>query len=500
VTTGPTLTRLRELRGSKGHFLESLDNQWKEITGETRYAQNVKAASIMGAIRNGNTIGKLGLALFSHLTLPVTAASELRWQGAPLGSRYSAHLGEFFAGMGDKELRETAFDLGVGYEGWTNGIASRFSAPDAEPGVMSSLVRLSLKANGMSWMIGNSQSGFARAMASRMALEGANGWGNVNPKLRSALERYGFDERHWEIVRKAAQTLGDDRRYLTPDMIEQLPDSAFAGLGAKTTRQAMRARDSVSGMLQTFYRDRVDTAVPNPGARERAILNQGAQRGTWLGELARAMGQFKQYPLSVMTRVVGRELDGQGFQGLLKGQGDVVGLASLVAQMWVAGAFAMECKAIFAGKTPKDPRDNPIEFAQTAFAQSGGLGLYGDFLFHEYDRFGQSPLTAIAGPTASTVSDGTALLTGLYQTKRDSEGNIEPKTTMADAIRFGASNTPFVNNFYSRAAFDYLILWHLQEWASPGYLRRSEQNLKRNTGQTYIVPPSSVVPYGGAYQ
>jgi len=43
---------------------------------------------------------------------------------------------------------------------------------------------------------------------------------------------------------------------------------------------------------------------------------------------------------------------------------------------------------------------------------------------------------------------------------------------------------------YTRIALDYLVLYNLQEMVSPGYLKRSERNLKQQNGQSYILPPS----------
>jgi hypothetical protein len=64
----------------------------------------------------------------------------------------------------------------------------------------------------------------------------------------------------------------------------------------------------------------------------------------------------------------------------------------------VLGYAAMTAKDMLKGKTPRDPKD-PNTIIK-AFTQGGGAGIYGDFLFGEYNRFGQSPLETAAGPDA----------------------------------------------------------------------------------------------------
>jgi hypothetical protein len=62
------------------------------------------------------------------------------------------------------------------------------------------------------------------------------------------------------------------------------------------------------------------------------------------------------------------------------------------------------------------------------------------------------------------------------------------------------NNTPFVNLWYTRIALDYSILYHLQEMASPGYLRRVERRMKKEYNQEHIIPPSTVIKRGGGYR
>jgi DNA-binding GntR family transcriptional regulator len=123
-------------------------------------------------------------------------------------------------------------------------------------------------------------------------------------------------------------------------------------------------------------------------------------------------------------------------------------------------------------------------FRARSLVQGGGLGLYGDFLFGENNRFGGGFVSSLAGPTAGSVDEVARFLAGRVR----GEGNAA-----AEAIRMGVGHTPFVNLFYTRLALDHMVLFRLQEWANPGYLRRVEQRTKRENDQTFWLRPTEAI-------
>ena len=42
-----------------------------------------------------------------------------------------------------------------------------------------------------------------------------------------------------------------------------------------------------------------------------------------------------------------------------------------------------------------------------------------------------------------------------------------------------------------------LILYNIQEWQNPGYLRRLERRMDRDYNQRFYIPPSRVIKRGG---
>jgi hypothetical protein len=116
-----------------------------------------------------------------------------------------------------------------------------------------------------------------------------------------------------------------------------------------------------------------------------------------------------------------------------------------------------------------------------ALMQSGALGIYGDFLFAQTNRFGNGALETLAGPTAGTA----ASVINLATRARDGEAKA------ADALNIALQNTPFLSLWYARPALDLLILNSLRESLSPGFIQRQQQRRREDFGQERIIPATA---------
>jgi hypothetical protein len=120
-----------------------------------------------------------------------------------------------------------------------------------------------------------------------------------------------------------------------------------------------------------------------------------------------------------------------------------------------------------------------------SLAQGGGGGLYGDFLFGQArDRYGHSAFAAMMGPTFGDVESLYSVLRGGIDDEDFGKNKI-----LAKSFYMTKTHMPFVNLFYTRLAFDYLILNRMQEEVSPGSLRRTEEKFGK-LGQRYRLSPS----------
>lgn len=484
------LAKFDSLKDQKFH------NMYRELDGTTRIPYNLTKARIGRGIRFVNNMSKLGAAVVSSITDIPFQAAEMRYQGFGLLESYGNAFGNLLRGRGTDNQREIARLLGVGFDGILGDVTSRFSAEDTLGGSMAKLQQRFFKLNLMNWWNDTHKTGVGLMMSNHLAELSGNAMNSLPMEEQRLLRLYDIDEKGWDLVRSTAYD-EDGARYITPDEIQNLDDARVAkalGLSlddhpSAISRKVRQYKDKLETQLGAYFTDRANFAIPTPGAAEHAMMNVGTQPGTNLGEALRFFMQFKSFPISAIRKGMGREIFGQGDytfrEAMLGGKGDMMGLVHLIVGTTIFGYLAMAAKDTIKGRTPRDATD-PKTWA-SAFAQGGGLGIYGDFMFGEFSRYGRSAVATLAGPTFGQFDDIAELWTRFRR----------GEDLAAHAVRFLINNTPFINLFYTRTALDYLILYQLQESVNPGYLHRMESRIMRENEQRFYLPPSSRVPYGG---
>lgn len=471
----------------------SLKNQFAELDGTTRAIgagapvlnTSVTYAGIASGFRAVQAMSKLGFATISSFSDIATKAAFINSNtNRSVFSSYAVALSDTFRLFNSKEQKELAFLINVGVENELAEVHARFSANDSAPGVMSRLQQKFFKLNGMQWWNSTQKVGIARMLAADLAQYVKNDFDAVPDETKRLLGLYGITEAEWPLFRQLDLKMADGRNYLTTDSVanlsgEQLDAAISRQYGTTNITDDLRARyrDELRTKIAAYYSDSADTAIPTPGARERAIMNQGLPRGTVAGEAVRMIMQLKGFPITYVTKGLGRQYEAGGKMGVVK----------MMIGTTMMGYIANATKDILKGKEPMEVFDDETLINQDtfmrAFLQGGGLGIYGDFIFGEFNRFGQSPLETFAGPTLSTAGD----LLKLWAKFREGDDGA------SETVRFMVRNTPFINLFYTKLAVDYLFMYELQEATSPGYWKRMERRMKKDSNQEFIVPPSTYV-------
>lgn len=481
-------------------FMNEARNQqrtlWPNITGASRVPANHMLAQVSSGIRAWLQMSKLGAAVLSSVADITFYGSEVRYQGGTMLGGMAEAIGGLLEGKTSTQKKEIVGMLGVLHDGMRASAATRFDVADRVPGRLAKMTQAFFKLSGLRWWTDRLRVNFALATSHRLALNAERAWTDLPGDLQRVLSLFGLEADKWDIVRRGGQAAADGRVYLTPEGIDDLADEAFSGYfqsrGIRQTEARTRElRTEIKDQLRSYFYDRSTQAVIEPDARTRAILLRGTQTGTVEGEAFRHVMLFKSFVAAVIQKPLAREIYGRGTNttlaaALKNGNGELIGLAQLIVWNTIFGYGAMILKDLAKGRTPRDPND--VKTWMAAMTQGGGLGIYGDFLFGDMkNRFGGTPISTLAGPTAGAFED----LLDLYQRFRDGDD------TAAQAFRFAVSNTPFANLFYTRAALDYLVLYNISEMMSPGYLRRMERRVEKDNAQQFLLPPSAVVPYGG---
>jgi len=308
-----------------------------------------------------------------------------------------------------------------------------------------------------------------------------------NPKqLKSLFETYNIDSTRWDIIRKTAMETADDgKEFINIADLDKITDAQvkeITGINDLTQRQIQIEKDkfkaSVSGMLL----DRSIYAVIEPDVRGKAILNGGRMSGTYMGEIIKFVMQFKAFPFAIVQKTLGREADffrKGANQDIARG---ITGMASILIASAFMGYLSMTAKDLLRGKKPRDPREIKSFFA--ALLQGGGLGIYGDVLFNEVRTAGER-IGSLAGPATLTAGD---VIQAIYWGIRGKGGK-----TAKSAYNAVVKNIPFLNLFYIKSAFDYLIGYQMMEILSPGVLKRVEKRMKKDYNQEFLFTKPSTL-------
>jgi len=461
-------------------------NRFAELDGTAMMPVNRLGARISSGIRTVESMAKLGGVLLSSINDTVLKASELKLHGVGFLEGYADGLQAIGRGRGNGETREIMDLLRAGGEGMSRSIAARFDPGDTAPGTLSKIANTFFKLTGLTYWTDAQRAGaelvLARHLGKHQAIDGAA----LPPELSRNLQAFGIGPEEWNALRQVEWKQADGRAYLTPDAATRLSDEQTDHLlrleaGQPGEQREIRPadrdrlREDLALKLHAYIADVGEAAVLQPGANERAILRRGTQPGTVLGEALRFVGQFKAFPVAVVTKVWARQIHGQD------GYGAIAGIVHLIVAGAAMGYVSMAAKDLAKGRTPRDPADPKTWLA--ALAQGGGAGIYGDYLFGEYSRFGRSALASLAGPVFGQVDD----IAELYNRARSGD---DPR---AQFLKWAVGNTPFANLFYTRAALDYLVLYQVQEALNPGFLRRMERRIEKENAQTFWLRPSEVV-------
>jgi hypothetical protein len=276
--------------------------------------------------------------------------------------------------------------------------------------------------------------------------------------------------------------------FLTVDEVPAWKAKPAAGEPtAADRRAARRARDGLSTKLITFIDDRMAAAMNEPGARTRAHLIGDSRPGTWRGEFWRAATLFKSFPVEILNRVYGEKV----------ANGEYASLAGLFLTMTVLGGVTNVVRDAARGIAPPDYTDlspkQGLQLFLRAAITGGGLGLFGDFVLGEYNRFGGSMTASLAGPVLGQADKAAEIFAGVMRAPAADDPFDAAADVGAKAFKFLYSNLPFVNLWWARQTLDYFVLYNMQEWLNPGYLQRMERRREAETGQRFILAPSEVV-------
>ena len=453
----------------------------KVVDGSIYSVKDFALAKYSAITRAIQSMAKLGGAVISAAADIAQYGGEMSYQGKSfLGGMYEAmsSLGRL---KNTKDKQDIAQGLGFITDNSVYELAGKFVVGDNLSKGWTNAQRTFFKYNLLSWWTNTLKEGSMLGMANYFAKQKGLQFDELNSSLQTLFKQYNIDSTQWNVIRSVAMEKAEDgTEFINIAKLDQITDSQarlISGYDNLSQREIGIVKDkfkmSVSGMLL----DRSIYAVIEPDARVKGVMLQGTMAGTGMGEAIRFIGQFKAFPMSIIQKTISRELS---FVKAGNTSRAVSGLASIFVASSLLGYVSMTAKDLLKGRTPRKPGTKTF---LAALMQGGGLGLYGDVLFQE-TRQGADILSQLAGPTLTTGFD---VLQALKYVVTPGKQDLAAR----NAYRTVSQNIPFLNLFYVKTAFDYLIGYQMMETMNPGVLKRVEKRMKEDYDQEFIFTKPS---------
>ena len=455
--------------------VNSINKEMDVLDGTASIPENMGFIGKAGPlIRSLEDMIHLGGVMWTHFfsgvyTIPNMAAMR----GISRFDAYHTVATSIFKGLPRDQMAQIAAENGAFCDGMFRHNMSIFSQ-DNTAGHVASFTSKFMDATGIHLLFDRWKAGIKDMLSHNLASQIDKDHKDLEPHVRNELARYGINEPEWKLIQSGKESLREfnGRKYLTPAGIKEAlgdhPDSS-----------------RISGSILGYYSDSAREGVVTAGVKEQALMYGNFKRGTLSGEGARFLLQFKAWPLAAWHQLIERDIYSSLSKKELTYQ-----LGMLMVIGTTAGYSRLYMNAFFAGKPAPSPRK--LSTLVESVGASGFLGILGDSLFGNIDRMSKEGLGAFAGPVVGSVNSIAQTYAKAVQYAEGQKVNLWPELAHA-----AVGSVPFSNIFYVKGAYDYLLAYHVLEAANPGWWERTNQRLKKETGNTMVgYAPGRGVPYG----
>jgi hypothetical protein len=294
------------------------------------------------------------------------------------------------------------------------------------------------------------------------------------------LDRYGVTAKEWDAFRNGVQahSPAEGVNLLRPiDLLQSSVDG----------------KEGLFRQFQSMVLEESRKAVPEATIEGAVTLKSTTRPDTLVGALLHSFAMYKNFPVSMMM-IYGRAAmanpDRLGRLGMIGGLG---------AGMTVMGALGVQMKELSKGRDPL-PMNTPAFWGQSMLS-GGAMGIWGDFLFSNVNRMGNSPAETAAGPLIGFGNDVRKLAFGDTFKWVDSfghqEGSAWDAKFPARAVEFAKRYTPGSNLWYARLALERNVFDRMQELADPraySSWNQKMQKQRRENGNEYYWTPGTPLP------
>ena len=439
------------------------DALFKVSTGQVNQGDLTTAADFMQTVRNVITASTLGKAFLS-------AFSDLGFQA--ITARYN-NIGAFKVLSKQLSLMNPASEadrvfatrMGLNAEAWLGraNAANRYSDVYGN-GFTTKVAEGVMRASLLAPWTDAGRKAFGMEFSGMLSDNAGKSLSELDPSLQRAFKTYGINEADWNTFRVTKKL-------------------TFKGVDYSDFTQDSGKKFHQMVMSETDY------AVPTPDSKVRAITTGGLGRATIEGQGWRAVMMLKSFPITLATTHFYRA----AYQSTLGEKLSYLGM--LFATTTALGGVALQAKDIAKGLEPRPTgyddgefnKEEATKFFSAAFLQGGGLGIFGDYLFSDVNRFGGSLSEGITGPTGEMFDKTVQLTVGnIQQAIKGEETNV-----LGEAVKYVDRYTP---DIWQTHLFKNYVFDSIESLADPNIDKKYNKMMrkrKKEYNQEYWFKPGT---------
>lgn len=492
----------RQLDAFRGREGRQIDAAWNEVTGANASEGTNAFNTYMNGFKTLQSVSKLGGAALASLPDLFTSSAKLMATMSADGSGWGRGLeaavrvikevpSAFKAVLGKGSGAAWARVNGVMSDSFSMGISERWGSAVTGVGraneMFKAVTNAFFKLNLLGWWTDTIRVAAHNAHAAILGEFSKVDFGKLPRGMRADMIEAGITELEWDAMRRTAMQINEDgARMVAADTVSNGDYSAVLkerGL-ANTQANLRKVAQDVELKTRIYMDNLLEQSIPTPGMEERLIMRGYRHTDDYMAGLLGVLLQFKTHPITVYNKIVRRAYKKSGAAGvgefLAKGGSARNNLMMMIGLTTVAGYLAGAAKDIMRGKTPKDAKNWKTWL--DAASRGGGLGIFGDVLFREYDNHLSKASSVFVGPTVGGLVDPLASSVSAIAHDGDMDA------AQASLYKAARDNTPFANLFYIKPLMDQLIWFNMNEFFSPGWGKRYKARMD-DAGQEFIDLP-----------
>ena len=295
----------------------SLETVMGHLDGRLTMPVNAEWAKRFNAFMAVEAMSKLGGVQITHLfAAPLTISSELTHHGINRLDAIGGVLKATATGRGSVERQALMADAAAYGHGYNLEIGARPPVRGGVPGYVAWRSAQFMRMTGLPAIMDRLQAnGVKSVLMRRLGAAIGKDFKDVEPHQANVLQKYGIGEKEWNLLRQAENPLEiEGQRYVTPSDVDRIKDETIAqhlGLNVAdegTAAALQKFRWGLSDRILQYLHDASTRGIVTPGVRERAMVLGKDQPGSTRWMIARALAQFKMWPLAATNQMIMRDI------------------------------------------------------------------------------------------------------------------------------------------------------------------------------------------------